>query len=447
MATKRSDRTERPVIDSVSIPSRRAARDAGAKKDRKVPKVQVKERKKTTDVISSVPFIGDKQKKNELVLSDGPKASGRVFTTKVAPVLIALLIVLSGVYGASTLLFGKDLGSYLGGLTIAADEDASTAYALAMEKVEKDEANDLMAVSGGGSESYAILVGDVEVATCASEADATWVLDTIKNTYPGKENGNVSFGFKEEVKAEPSGQEPVSKEEALIKLENGAEGDAAFVNVVTTEVIYSDKTVAYTTNRKNDSSLYKGDTKVQTKGQNGTTRTTTTITYVNGVESGRESKDSVIKAPVTEVILVGTKAAPSGGNNKGGGGVSGAPSFIWPINATITSPFGQRWGRLHAGLDFGAKAGTPIKAAAGGTVTQASAGWNGGYGTVVVIQHNSTYSTRYAHMSKLGTSVGKKVSAGEVIGYVGNTGNSQGNHLHFEIRVNGVAKNPIPYLP
>jgi murein DD-endopeptidase MepM/ murein hydrolase activator NlpD len=122
----------------------------------------------------------------------------------------------------------------------------------------------------------------------------------------------------------------------------------------------------------------------------------------------------------------------------------GSGAFIWPINGTFTSPFGMRWGRLHAGIDIGAAEGTPIRAADSGTVVLA--GWTGGYGNYTCISHGGAISTCYAHQSRYGTSVGANVSKGQVIGYVGNTGNSFGAHLHFEVRVNGSPVDPMGYL-
>ncbi len=122
----------------------------------------------------------------------------------------------------------------------------------------------------------------------------------------------------------------------------------------------------------------------------------------------------------------------------------GSGAFIWPINGTFTSPFGMRWGRLHAGIDIGAAEGTPIRAADSGTV--ALAGWTGGYGNYTCISHGGAISTCYAHQSRYGTSVGANVSKGQVIGYVGNTGNSFGAHLHFVVRINGSPVNPAGYL-
>lgn len=121
-------------------------------------------------------------------------------------------------------------------------------------------------------------------------------------------------------------------------------------------------------------------------------------------------------------------------------------SLIKPVSGTITSRFGSRWGRGHQGIDIGAPKGTSIRAAAGGTVTIAKYGYNGGYGNYVKINHGNGIETIYGHCSALNTSVGKKVSQGQVIAYVGSTGRSTGNHLHFEIRVNGTARNPQNYV-
>lgn len=120
-------------------------------------------------------------------------------------------------------------------------------------------------------------------------------------------------------------------------------------------------------------------------------------------------------------------------------------SLIKPIRAGITSRFGSRWGTTHKGLDYGAPTGTPIKAAAEGTVT--FAGWNkGGYGYLVIISHGNGVQTYYGHCSELLCKVGDYVYQGDLVAKVGNTGDSQGSHLHFEVRVNDVAYNPEHYV-
>ena len=122
----------------------------------------------------------------------------------------------------------------------------------------------------------------------------------------------------------------------------------------------------------------------------------------------------------------------------------GSGRFIWPVNGPVSSPFGQRWGRLHAGVDIPAPAGTPIRAAASGRVNLM--GPTGGYGNYTCIGHGGGISTCYAHQLRFGTSSGASVKQGQVIGYVGNTGNSFGNHLHFEVRANGSPVDPLGYL-
>jgi murein DD-endopeptidase MepM/ murein hydrolase activator NlpD len=122
----------------------------------------------------------------------------------------------------------------------------------------------------------------------------------------------------------------------------------------------------------------------------------------------------------------------------------GSGSLIWPVNGPVVSPFGMRWGRLHAGVDIAVPSGTPIRAADSGRV--ALMGWVGGYGNYTCIQHNASLSTCYAHQSSFATSNGANVSQGQVIGYVGCTGHCFGDHLHFETRVGGSPVDPLGYL-
>ncbi len=123
-----------------------------------------------------------------------------------------------------------------------------------------------------------------------------------------------------------------------------------------------------------------------------------------------------------------------------------APSssgFVWPVSGTVVSSFGWRWGRMHEGIDIAAGHGAPIFAAASGTII--SAGWLGGYGNLIVIDHGGGLATAYAHLSGFAVS-GGSVSQGQTIGYVGCTGHCFGPHLHFEVRVNGAAVDPLGYL-
>ena len=120
--------------------------------------------------------------------------------------------------------------------------------------------------------------------------------------------------------------------------------------------------------------------------------------------------------------------------------------FAEPVKGSFrfTSGFGPRWGRMHEGADFAAAHGTPIYATADGTVIHA--GRQGGYGNLVKIRHDFGIETRYAHMSRIRVSVGDRVSRGDRIGDMGNTGRSTGTHLHYEVRVDGDAVNPMKYI-
>jgi murein DD-endopeptidase MepM/ murein hydrolase activator NlpD len=122
----------------------------------------------------------------------------------------------------------------------------------------------------------------------------------------------------------------------------------------------------------------------------------------------------------------------------------GSGALVWPVNGPVVSPFGQRWGRLHAGIDIAVGSGTPIRAADSGRV--ALMGSVGGYGNYTCIQHNASLSSCYAHQSSFATSNGASVSQGQVIGYVGCTGHCFGDHLHFETRVGGSPVDPMGYL-
>jgi murein DD-endopeptidase MepM/ murein hydrolase activator NlpD len=120
-----------------------------------------------------------------------------------------------------------------------------------------------------------------------------------------------------------------------------------------------------------------------------------------------------------------------------------ASGLIWPVSGPVVSPFGMRWGRMHEGIDIGAGYGTPIAAAASGTVIYA--GWMGGYGNLIIIDHGGGIATAYGHQSSFAVG-GGHVSQGQTIGYVGCTGHCFGPHLHFEVRVNGSAVDPLGYL-
>jgi murein DD-endopeptidase MepM/ murein hydrolase activator NlpD len=163
-------------------------------------------------------------------------------------------------------------------------------------------------------------------------------------------------------------------------------------------------------------------------------------------ESEREFLNEVsglqqVSAQLTARIQAAQASSATGYST--GSGVSSS-GLIWPVQGPITSPFGMRWGRMHEGIDIGVPYGTPIHAAAAGTVIYA--GWMSGYGNLTVIDHGHGLATAYGHQSALAVANGQSVSQGQVIGYVGCTGHCFGPHLHFEVRVNGTPVDPLGYL-
>jgi len=157
-----------------------------------------------------------------------------------------------------------------------------------------------------------------------------------------------------------------------------------------------------------------------------------------------QASESILETDILalEALAQQPSAAPSAGPPPP---QTGTGRWMWPVQGSATSEFGPRWGRLHAGIDIAAPNGTPIHAAQAGCVS--FAGVQGGYGNLILLDHGGGTVTAYAHQNRLGASKGECVSAGQQIGAVGSTGNSTGNHLHFEVRVNGSARNPRPYLP
>jgi murein DD-endopeptidase MepM/ murein hydrolase activator NlpD len=128
----------------------------------------------------------------------------------------------------------------------------------------------------------------------------------------------------------------------------------------------------------------------------------------------------------------------------GSSGSGSVGNLLRPVPCPQTSGFGYRWGRMHEGIDFGCDIGTPVKAAKAGLVIKA--GWSSGYGNLVLVDHGDGVVTAYAHNSRFAAGVGDDVNAGQVVAYSGNTGRSTGPHVHFEVRINGVPKNPALYL-
>lgn len=207
------------------------------------------------------------------------------------------------------------------------------------------------------------------------------------------------------------------------------------VTIETVEEVTDTIAIQYETNYVDDETMRKGQTETIREGQNGIKKVTFEITRINGLLMEEKIiNETIVKEAVPAVVKRGTKVI------KG----EGTGSFSWPVvSPQITSSFGKRWGRQHKGIDIVSK-NKSILAADTGVVT--FAGDNGDYGKCIIIDHKNGYETLYAHLSKISVKEGDIVEKGDKIGTMGNTGRSTGVHLHFEIIVNDVAKNPMSYL-
>ncbi|MBP3415117.1 MAG: M23 family metallopeptidase [Clostridia bacterium] len=356
------------------------------------------------------------------------------------------------------------------------------------------------------AEAYGFFIDDNLIAAVESEGDLTFILEDFLEKYRiGQANEKMSFigtpktvyglyavekiisseEFKEKINSEEYTSQVYTirrsdtlsgilrkfgmTEERFYELNTGFNGELVAGNTVVIEklqpvlrvksVVVSsyEKDIAYSTVTEKDPSLYVGTTKVKVQGVNGKQRVTQEITYVDGVETSRTvTNRETLKEPVNKVVLVGSKAtttrkhtsgnftqsAPADTSNMGTG------RFTWPVPGVrhVSSYYGYRWGRLHKGIDISTSGvyGRTIVAADTGTVTTVKR-TSGGYGLHVIVSHSNGYTTLYAHCSAVMVSAGQRVSKGQAIAKVGNSGNSTGPHLHFEIRKNGSATNPMNY--
>jgi murein DD-endopeptidase MepM/ murein hydrolase activator NlpD len=208
------------------------------------------------------------------------------------------------------------------------------------------------------------------------------------------------------------------------------------INVRQTKTMVYEDAAPYSVEYEETDELYRGDTKVKIKGEEGTKQVRATFISINGIlDETRILEEIILTPPKTQVELRGTKQRPR---------TMAYGVFYWPNRGRITSRFGPRWGEKHSGIDIASPTGTPIKAADGGVVS--FAGWNGNYGRLVIINHENGYTTYYGHCNTIKVKKGQRVARGDVIGTVGETGRTTGPHLHFEVRKNGVPVNPLSYL-
>lgn len=231
---------------------------------------------------------------------------------------------------------------------------------------------------------------------------------------------------------------PGLTEETVVKIgdEVNVTSLKPYLEVIVDKEVNQKESIAFVNEVVEDASMPKGETKVKQEGQNGERLVNYLISEQNGVTLKKNvTSEQVTKQPVNHIVVKGTKVIPSRGTG----------SLAWPaVGGYISSVQGQRWGKQHKGIDIARPSNRTIKAADNGKVV--SAGYDGGYGNKIVIDHQNGIRTVYAHLASIDVSVGQTVSQGSAIGVMGSTGNSTGVHLHFEVYKNGALQNPLNYV-
>ena len=288
-----------------------------------------------------------------------------------------------------------------------------------------------------------------------SVIDENWLMDLLKGTRQGAMYYEVEYGDShtliedkvDRTESELEALNPGFSESELHvgdKIKYSEEIPFLSVSITRTEVY--EVPSQYDTKTYNDDNIYEGSSRPMQTGEYGVNRVTADVTYVNGVETGRNITQKVeVVAPVDEIIAIGTKPTPAGTFS---GATAAYGKLIWPINGGYISQWTYWDGGYsgHKGIDIaGISWGDPVYAGASGVVTYA--GWSYGLGNYVEIYHPDLgiYSG-YAHNSTIYVNLGQQVAQGECIAGAGSTGWAQGVHVHLTVKVNGVNVNPKAYL-
>ncbi|WP_442597209.1 peptidoglycan DD-metalloendopeptidase family protein [Neobacillus sp. D3-1R] len=231
---------------------------------------------------------------------------------------------------------------------------------------------------------------------------------------------------------------PGMTEDSMIKIgqELNVMVPEPLVRVMVDKEVFLKEEIPYPKKVEENDNMFKGDTKVKQEGQTGLRAVTYRISQQSGHTVKKQAiQEKVLSEPVAYIVMKGTKVIPSRGDG----------SFVWPtVGGYISSNMGYRWSKMHKGIDIARPSNRTIKAADNGVVV--FAGWDGGYGNKIIVDHQNGYRTVYAHLSSIGVNVGQTVPKGSQIGVMGSTGDSTGTHLHFEVYKNGALVNPLNYI-
>ena len=290
-------------------------------------------------------------------------------------------------------------------------------------------------------EAFAVVIDGSAVAGAVSRDDIQDVLNIVLKRFSSE---GMEAGFAQDVSVEFGfiSCEIMCGKDELLKLLNpmNRESDCRLVVEAEGSVAYT-QLIPYATEYYDDDSIYEGDFVTTVQGENGEILITEKVSYRNGLETGRSEKvTEMTRAPVSERIARGTMERPL---------TASYGEYIWPAQGSLTSYFGFRTISIgssnHSGIDIANGYGTKVHAADGGLVVFTD--WSSGYGNLVKIEHDNGEVTYYAHCNEFLVSVGERVYQGQEIAMMGETGLATGVHVHFEIRVDGTAIDPLSRLP
>lgn len=314
----------------------------------------------------------------------------------------------------------------------------SDAAALAQTLIEKSDVDTVTACG--------IYIDGEFLCAVGSESAARRVFDAITSGVTAEDENDI-VGFVEQI-SYVTGLYPKDVVWDIQKLAKTVNGNTSPLTLKTVRTVVATEKIGFSTVYIETDSLALGKERTVVDGADGVDQVTSFVTYVDGepISSDEVSRLTVV-SPVAQRIQIGTRENGEDGPSGYYGGI-----LLWPtVGATnINSPFGYRWGRLHAGIDIGCAYGTSygksVVAAEEGTVVISS--YNSISGYYVEISHGNGMQTYYGHMQQGSVCVnpGDRVYAGQKIGKIGATGFVTGPHLHFEVRINGSSVNPAPYI-
>jgi murein DD-endopeptidase MepM/ murein hydrolase activator NlpD len=301
--------------------------------------------------------------------------------------------------------------------------------------------NAIVGGTEGVTELYVLEVNGEAVGASDDEGALDGILDSILDEYTTEQTSSIRFTDTVAIRYGFINNDITQDISDIGAMLDPANSTSEYrLTVESVEQKQYTEEIAYDVQYYDDSTIYENSSEVKTKGLPGENLITENSVFINGVPHSAQIVSKVMsKAPVTEVVAVGTAPRPK---------TASWGTYIWPAEGVITSDFGPRTGfgsDNHQGIDIAGPYQEDIIASDGGEVIMAD--WYYGYGLLVEIRHDNGDLTFYGHCSELLVSKGDRVYQGQVIAHMGATGVANGVHCHFEIRKNDEPVNPVEYLP